>query len=130
MYGFRAGGREVNGEECGRIEANFFERLEIKLDSSFGKETLANHPTKWDSGQAVPCVILDRSSTNVYKTISGLGMLRREKEKITTMTPSKPNFLHVSLSESLVVLLVGLGLHFTLVMLMRKPSVKVRVALI
>ena len=57
-------------------------------------------------------------------------MLRRDKEKITAVTPSKPNFLHVSLSESLVVLFVGLGLHFTLVMLMRKPFVKVRVALI
>ena len=62
--------------------------------------------------------------------MSGTGMLPWDKEKFTAVTPSKPNFLHVSLSESLVVLFVGLRLHFTLVMLMMRPSVKVRVALI
>jgi hypothetical protein len=69
----------------------------------FDIEALANHPTKWDSGQAVPRAIRDRSPTNVYKTISGPSMLRQDKEKITAVTPSKPNFQHVGLSVSVSV---------------------------
>ena len=42
-------------------------------------------------------------------------MLRWDKEKFTAVTPSKPNFFHVSLGE----FPIGLGLRFTLVILMR-----------
>ena len=42
--------------------------------------------------------------------MSGTGMLPWDKEKITAVTPSKPNFFHVSLGEFL---------RFTLVILMR-----------
>ena len=41
-------------------------------------------------------------------------MLRWDKEKFTAVTPSKPNLFHVSLGGCLI----GLGLHFTLVILM------------
>jgi hypothetical protein len=41
------------------IEANVFEGLAVELDSGVSKKALANHPTKWDSCQAVPSAILD-----------------------------------------------------------------------
>ena len=58
--------------------------------------------------------------------MSGPGMLCWDKGRITAVTPSKPYFFHVSLGE----FLVGLSFPFTLVILMRKAFVKVRVALI
>jgi hypothetical protein len=39
----------------------------MELDSGANLEALTNHPTKWDSSQAIPRVIRDRSPTNVYK---------------------------------------------------------------
>ena len=46
-------------EESSWIETNVFEGPVVELDSGVGKKTLANHPTKWDSGQGVPCAIQD-----------------------------------------------------------------------
>jgi hypothetical protein len=92
---------------------------------------LANHPTKWDSGQAVSRAILNRSSADVYKTISEPYILRRDNENITAVTPGKPNFLMISRVPVVVVVVVVfliIGVHFTLVM--GKPFVKVRVPLI
>jgi hypothetical protein len=52
-------------------------------------------------------------------------MSHRDKEKITAVTPSKPNFEHVGLGESVVDLL-----RFTLVIVLMSPSVIVREALV
>jgi hypothetical protein len=58
----------------------------------------------------------------------GPSISRRNTEIITAVTPSKPNFLHVSLCASLVIFLDIL--HFTLVTMIRKPSEKAWSALI
>jgi hypothetical protein len=115
------------GVECGRIEAYAFERLAMELDSGLGNEAFANHPTKCDSGQAVPSFIRDRSPTNVCKTMSGPSTPLQDKEKITAVTPSKPNFLHVGLSQSVIVCLF---VRFTLVMVFVILSVIVREAMV
>jgi hypothetical protein len=99
----------------------------MELDSGVSKEAFANHPTKWDSGQTVPSTIRDRPPTNVCKKISGPSTLPQDKEKITAMTPSKPNFLHIGLSVSVV---VCLAVQYTLVMVLVILSVMVREAMI
>jgi hypothetical protein len=115
------------GVECGRIEAYGFERIAIELDSDVVNEAFANHPTKRDSSQGVPSTIRDRSSTNVFKIMSGPSTLPQDKEIITAMTPSKPNFLYISPSRSVIVLL---PVRFTLVIVFVILSVIVREAMI
>ena len=78
----------------------------MELDSRVGKEAFANHPTEWDSGQAVSSAIRDRSPTNICEAMSGPSTLLEEKEKITAVTPSKPNLLHIGHSMPIVVFLV------------------------
>jgi hypothetical protein len=53
--------------------------------------------------------------------MSGPSTLPQDKEKITAVTPSKPNFLHIGLSHSVVVCLF---VRFTLVMVLVIPSVR------
>jgi hypothetical protein len=59
--------------------------------------------------------------------MSGPGTIPQDKEKITAVAPSKPNFLHIGLSLSVVVCLVA---QFTLVMVLVVPSVIAREAMI
>jgi hypothetical protein len=59
--------------------------------------------------------------------MSGPGTIPQDKEKFTAMAPSKPNFIHIGLSHSVVVCLVA---QFTLVMVLVLPSVIVREATI
>ena len=62
------GPREHEGIECSGIEADVPEGFTVELDSSVGAEAFADHPTKWNPGQAVPGTIRDRSTTDVYTT--------------------------------------------------------------
>jgi len=63
----------------------------VKLYAGVRNKTLANHPTKWDSGQAVPRTVLDGPPTDVYTMMSGPSALLRGS-KFTAVTPGKPNF--------------------------------------
>jgi len=60
--------REHEGIECSGIEADVLEGFAVELDSGVGEEALADHPAKWNPGQAVPGTIRDRSTTDVYTT--------------------------------------------------------------
>ena len=60
------GPREHEGIECFRIEADVFECFAVELNSGVGEEALADHPTKWNPGQAVSRTIRNRSTTDVY----------------------------------------------------------------
>ena len=60
--------REHEGIECTGIEADVLEGFAVELDSGVGEEALADHPAKWNPGQAVPGAIRDRSTTDVYTT--------------------------------------------------------------
>lgn len=62
------GSREHERIECIWIEANVLESFAVELDSGVDEETLADHPTKWNSGQAVPRTVWDRPTTDVYTT--------------------------------------------------------------
>ena len=63
-----------------------FEGRAVELDSGVSKNALANHPSKWDSCQAVPGAIRNRSPTNVYKTMLGPSIIRRDKQNYRSDT--------------------------------------------
>ena len=48
------------------VQADFCEELAIEHYAGAGKETLADHPPKWDSRKGVSSVVLDRSTADVY----------------------------------------------------------------
>ena len=60
--------REHERIESLGIEANVLESFAVELDPSVDLEALADHPTKWNPGQAVPRTIRDGSTTDVYMT--------------------------------------------------------------
>ena len=70
-------------------------RIRGRTEFRYWHGKFANHPTKRDSCETVWCTVLDRTSTDVYVTISNRECCL-ETITHTTVTPSKPNFAHVS----------------------------------